>query len=159
GDERLRDLSFIEAIATLLLQDAKRPRQAWIAMNLPGYGLAAIDVPRRDRIGIELRAALAWIARHRAQSLRQLPVVRDALGNRKALLRVIDGRLQRFFERQRPEAPLHFVPAPHCPRHRYRENAALGHARPRSPIACIPHVAELLHARDSCAARRLAARI
>src|SRR5262245_9283905 len=111
-------------------------------MDLSRGRLFAADVPRRDGVWIQLRAALARIRWIRRQPLRQNPVDGDTLGHRKTLLRVVDRRLQRFFEGEGAEASLHFIPAPGGAGHRYEQNAALRHSGTRTPVLCVPGVTE-----------------
>ena len=118
--DRLRDFSLIEGTATLLLQDSKGLCEPRITVNLSGNWRATVDVPRCDRVRIQLTATLPRIARCPRHRVGQNPFMRDALGNWKPLLRIVDRRLQCLFERQCAKATLQFVPTPCSSWHRDR---------------------------------------
>ena len=45
GHDRLGNLTFVKAVAAVLLQQAKSLREVWIAKYLAGDGLFSVDVP------------------------------------------------------------------------------------------------------------------
>ena len=158
-DDGAGDRTLVEAVAALLLQDPERAGETRIAEDVARGRGVPVHVPRRDRIGVHLRAASARIPWCGPEPLRERPIVRDALGDGKTLLRVVDGRLQGLLEGERPEPMLHFIPAPRGAGYRDFQDAARRHSRSGRPVGGVPRVPERVHALEGRTGWRLAARV
>ena len=129
------DLALVEAVAALLLQQAERlgeirdcgrsgPRPAACPFSTTSRS-------NRDRPACSI-ARIAWRGR---ETLRQRPVVRDALGDGETLLRVVDGRLQRLLEGDACRTDAALRPSPTRCRVPSRQDAARRHSRPGAPVS------------------------
>src|SRR5215471_7215547 len=77
GDDSPGDLSFVEAVAALLLQNAESLREFGASINLSGYWPFSVDVPGGNGIGVRLCTAVAGIGRNGRQRVGQAPIVSD----------------------------------------------------------------------------------
>ncbi len=110
------DLALVEGVAALLGQELQRLRQAGVAEDLPAHR-AALAVHRE---GLQEARVLAQ-HRHAA-----VPVVGDELGDREALLGVLDGRRQHLRHGQPAELPVQLEPAVHAAGHAHGQGALGG---------------------------------
>ena len=118
GDDRLGYRALVEDVAALLLDHPEGVRQVGVSEDRADRGRSVVDVVGIDRVRIELGTASL-----ERQGVRQAPTLANLFRNGKAVLRVVNGRLQDLLKRHRAESVEHLLPAPQGPWHGHGEDA------------------------------------
>src|SRR6202042_1436311 len=112
GDERVRHLALVEAVAAMKLEQAQGLGEIGIAEDLAGDWRLTVNIPGLHGVGIELGAATL-----ERQSVGEPPVMSDALRDWEAVLGVIDGGRQHLLETHLAEGLKRLLPTPGSARH------------------------------------------